>query len=291
MAELVIFGGAGLVGQRLQELLGRDHNIQAPSSAEVDTTNISQVRDFLKNSGSEVVIDLVAYTKVDQAEAERDLAQALNTTSPGNIAAAAQEFGLRSIHVSTDYVHDGKKRNAPYLETDQPHPLNVYGATKYQGELAVQEVGGKFVIARIEMPFTKTHPTRGDIVRTFLRMLADGKEITAIGDQNVTPVFIDDVAAAFDVFIKNGPTGIYHVVSRDHTTPYDFARKIARQFGYSADLVKPTTFAEYSSNSGKALRPQYPWLDSSKFDREFNNGILHSVDESLELLKKQIDAK
>ncbi|MDP3973508.1 MAG: NAD(P)-dependent oxidoreductase [Candidatus Daviesbacteria bacterium] len=288
--KVLIFGGSGLVGSRLIKLHGQKFDIKSPDMDQVNILKEDQVLEILKDFAPDVVINFAAFTDVQGAEEQKGdkdgLCYKLNVVGAKNVAKACQSYKTHLIHISTDYVFDGVKAVAPYVEEDTPNPHNWYGQTKYEGEEEVIESGCSSIIVRISMPFSSHFDLKQDIARIFLSQLRDGKEIFAITDQKITPVLVDDVANALYALIQKGSEGIYHVVSTTWTTPFDFATLIAKSFNLDQALIKSTTLDEY--NREKQVRIlRYSWLDPAKFIGEFGDDILHSTEESIEIFKNQ----
>ncbi|MFA5932935.1 MAG: NAD(P)-dependent oxidoreductase [Microgenomates group bacterium] len=288
--KLLIFGGAGLVGSKFIEMFGDHFEIDDPTIDELDILNKEVVTDYIKKSGAEFLINYAAFTDVDKAEAEKGnkegIVYKLNAGIVKDLCEICTSLNMHYIHFSTDYVFDGKKES-PYTEDDKQNPLSWYGQTKYEAEKFILESKAQSTIIRLSMPFSSYYDLKQDIVRFFLKQLQDNQEITAIKDQMVTPVFVDDLANALKVLIEQKETGIYHAVCTNSTTPFDLAKIIAKEFGLDENLVKPTTIEEYNQTR-TAKRSKYGWLSVEKFESKFGKGILHSVEESINLFKKQV---
>ena len=288
--KILVLGGSGLVGSRFYQLYNSKFEISSPAHDELDILNVQALGDWVNNSLTEVVMNFTGYTNVDEAEKEKDnpsgMAYKLNVLAVGNLAKICAENQIHFIHLSTDYVFDGTK-DSPYVETDEPNPVNWYGRTKRLGEEEVLSINMDYTIVRPEMPYSSRFEKKSDIARTFLNLLKTGQEINAVSDQKITPIFVDDLAAALAKIVERKPKGIYHLASTDYTTPYDLALMIAEKFELNKKLVKAVPFARYNQ-SRPAKRPQNSYLNVSKFETEFGKGILKSVSESIDEFKKQI---
>lgn len=278
-----------MVGTRFLELAG-DYNTVAPGHEELDLLDFTKLETYLLESDADVVINFAAFTNVDEAEKEKDnedgLVYQLNVKVPKVLAANCFSSNKYFIHISTDYVFDGTKPT-PYVESDLPNPVNWYGTTKSLGEDEVSSASPEFLIVRPEMPYTSHFDKKLDVARIFLKMLREGKEINGVGDQKITPVFVDTLVSGLFRLIEVKASGIYHLASTDWTTPYDFAVMIAEKFGLNKELVKSVPFAEYNQTR-TAKRPQNSYLDVRKFETEFEKGILKSIAESVDEFKKLI---
>lgn len=293
MKKILVFGGSGLVGSKFIETAKNIFAISAPNAGELDILDQEKVEKSLGELSPEFVINFAAYTNVQGAEEEKGNKEALcyklNASGAKKLADACKETNVRLIHISTDYVFDGTKSGSPYTENDNPNPVNWYGQTKYFGEKFILESGCDFTIVRISMPFTSHYTLKQDIARFFLDQLRQNKEIAAITDEKITPVYTTDIANALIVMVNSYVGGVYHVVSKNPTSPFEFATMIAKTFGLDISLIDPITLDEYNlDKTAKILR--YSWLDCKKFEREFGRGILHTIEESVAIFKEAVDA-
>lgn len=289
--KVVIFGGSGLVGSRFIELKKNDFEILAPDASEVDILNKDQVKDYLEKNGGESVINFAAYTNVEEAEKQKDdrggICYQINAVGAKNVSESCKEMDKYLIHISTEYVFDGTKENSPYTEEDTPNPINWYGKTKHLGEQFVTQTGGKNVIVRISMPYSPIYGLKKDIARFFLEQLKTGRGIKAIEDQRVTPTLVDDIADVLSLLLEKKSEGLYHVSATDSVSPLEFAKTIAETFSLNYSLVGSVSFGEYIKNKTAKLL-KYSWLNPTKFEREFGEGTLHTVEEGLQIFKSKI---
>lgn len=291
--KILVFGGNGLVGSKFVELSKGQFEINAPPTKDVDILNTDQLSKVFEEFDPEVVINFAAYTNVEEAENQKDDKSGtcfkVNVEGAKNVAGVSKRWGNHLIHISTEYVYDGTKKEGPYKEDDQPAPINWYGQTKHLGDQFVLESGCASSIARISMPYSPNYELKKDVARFFLGELKAGNSITAIEDQLITPTLVDDIANALRNLVEKEAKGIYHISSTNHTSPLDFAYLISETFGLDSSLIKPISLDEYNKNKqAKLLR--YSWLDPSKFVAEFGGGILHTVEEGIKIFKQEIDA-
>src|SRR3990170_4281352 len=214
--NLIVTGLSGLVGSRIEELLSDRFSFQnLDLSTGVDLTDKASVKNAMGKANGEVVVHLAAYTNVDEAHHQmgdkNGACYKVNVLGTRHVAQYAAERERYLIHISTDFVFDGKKRD-PYTETDRPHPIEWYGQTKYWAEQEVQKAGGSFAILRIAFPFRTDYKLKPDLVRTILEKLKTGTLYPMFADQIITPTFVDDIAKALGTIIQKRPRGIYHVV-------------------------------------------------------------------------------
>lgn len=238
-----VIGARGMVGALLvQELKRRGIEVASP---EVNVTDPRLVRP----PGCTHVVNCAAYTKVDLAEKEEALAFAVNCTGVANVARAAE--GLQLVHLSTDYVFDGKLER-PYREGDPVAPLNVYGRSKAAGELFVR----RGCVIRTSALFG---PGGNHFVGAMVRKMREGKRVQVVADQRTCPTFTGDLVDAVIALLD--AEGIYHVAGGRAVSWYEFAQEIAEELGMRAEIV-PISSAEYGA---LAKRPLNAVLDTTKF--------------------------
>jgi dTDP-4-dehydrorhamnose reductase len=216
------------------------HEVVALSRGELDITDRAAVHARFAEARPEAVVNCAAYTNVDGAEADRDGAYLVNATGAGNVAAAAAEAGARIVHVSSDYVFDGRKP-APYVESDAPGPLSVYGASKLAGEQAVAEFAPhSHHIVRSSWLFGASGPC---FPATMLRLAAERDELTVVDDQIGCPTFTGHLAPALVSLAADtgAPTGVLHVAAAGQCSWYEFAASVFAAVGVEVSLRSGTT--------------------------------------------------
>lgn len=287
---ILITGKNGQVGWDLQRALKDGGPTIALDRDGMDLSKPDSIRRTIAGIRPSIIINAAAYTAVDLAEEEPDYAQMVNGDAPGIMAEEAKKIGALLIHYSTDYVFDGTKRS-PYLETDQPNPINAYGMSKLIGERAIESSGANYLILRTSWVYS----TRGrNFLLTILRLAREREELKIVDDQLGIPNWSRAIAdATAGVIAKmqkppakrarskspKGVSGIYHLAGAGETTWFGFAEAILaeiRQGGFpstvmgqlpvSAKRVVPITTAEYPT---RAKRPLYSVLDSSKLKKTF----------------------
>lgn len=290
--KVIVLGGSGFLGSHFINYQRRNFEIVAPPHSLVDITDLKQVYNFLKKSGAKVVINTTALADVNKAEKEKGdkkgKAYQLNALMVKELSLVCKRLDKHFILLSTDCVFDGRKAISPYSEKDQPNPVNWYGQTKYLGELFLIESGCSYTIARVEMAYSAdlNFIRRNDFMRFFLNTFLKNKEFVATTDQKITPIFMPDVAKALGTLVKAKPEGIFHIGATDWISPYDLANLLASEFNFNKELVKPITFKLYSKKL--APRPQYPWLNVTKFQNTFGSNILHNNKQSVRLFTKSV---
>lgn len=288
---MLVFGGSGFVGSRVLELWDAELELVAPTHAELDVLDLDAVSAVLGETRPSVVLNLAAGAHVDAAEAERadrdGRAYALNGQFPGRLASLCVERDAYLVHISTDYVFDGRQAIRAYHEQDPPNPLSWYGETKLTGERLVQEAHPGACVARIEMPFSARPHARTDFARTCLGRFEADEPIAGVTDQRITPVFLDDAIHALRRLIAERYAGLVHVAATTWTTPYEYARSIAERLGRNPELVRPTTFEAFSATR-PAPRPKFSWLDVTRFTTLFGATILRSFEAELDAWFRQL---
>lgn len=228
--KILVFGRVGQVGWELRHKLACLGEVQSVDFPEIDFSKPETIRDAVRFANPTVIVNAAAYTAVDKAEAVPEPAWAINATGPGVIAEEAKRLGAVLVHYSTDYVYDGSKES-PWVESDLPNPLNVYGQTKLAGDEAIQAVGGDHVILRTSW----VYGARGsNFLLTMLRLAKDRPELRIVDDQTGSPTTSECIAqATADILAQvlspgaggmAGRSGVYHLTSAGATTWFGFAK-------------------------------------------------------------------
>lgn len=249
----------------------------------LDITDSEAVSSVVSGHSVDVIVNCAAYTNVNKAESEEDLAFRINAEAPGILAAAAAEAGAVLIHVSTDYVFDGMGY-LPYTEDMEVAPLNAYGRTKLAGEQAVISSGCRYLIFRTAWLYSIFG---GNFVQTIYEKTASQPVVKVVADQIGTPTFAQDLADLIASVIDAemlGRTGIYHFTDEGVCSWYDFAKEICDMSGHLCHVV-PCRTSDYPS---PARRPHYSVLDKTKIKETFNIEIPHWKD-SLAFCLRQIE--
>lgn len=288
MLKVLIFGGSGLIGSRVRELLGFKYQIFAPSHLQVDVVDKKQIEQIIKRSKPNYIIYAAGLTSIDKAEQYPKLAYSLNVQAPAFVAKFAASIGVPVLYFSTDAVFDGSKSNKPYLEDEKTYPLSEYGKSKLLGEQMVMNASERNCIARIIMVYSHNLTKRKRFVQIALETLKKGEKFYGVVDQVVNPIYVDDVVTAVDLLLESRSYGIYHLGARDYVTNYEFVKKLANIFNLNENLVTGISFEEFSKDK-YALRTKFCWLDTLKFRKKFGDNILHSIDEGIHLFKRNLD--
>ena len=251
--RILVTGASGLLGAAVvAEACARGHEVVGLSRADLDVTQGAVVRKSVALRRPEAVIHCAAYTAVDRAESEPDLARAVNRDGSRNVALAAAEVGAALLHVSTDYVFDGSKRS-PYVPSDETGPLSVYGRTKLEGELAVGDALPDALVVRTSWLYGREN----GFVPAILRRAAQGQGLRVVDDQRGRPTWAPDAAATMVDLLERGARGVWHVAGGGECTWVDLAREAVRIRG----LEVPIEAISSRDFGSPARRPAYSVLD------------------------------
>ncbi len=269
----------GRTGQLAQSLLEaaaqRGVEAVALGRPDLDLTDAASIAAAIDRTGPSIAVNTAAYTAVDKAESEPELANAVNARGAGHMAEACERRGIPLIHISTDYVFDGEKAH-PYTEDDAPNPMSVYGRSKLEGERRVAAGCRRHIILRTAWVYS---PFGHNFVKTMLRLAASRPEVAVVDDQAGSPTYaphLADAIVSIAVHALDGsqrgrcPWGTYHVAGQGEATWCAFAREIFRcsaALGGPSANVKAITTAGYPT---PARRPRNSRLDSSKLMHDFS---------------------
>ena len=270
----LITGGKGQLGTILSGLLP---NAICADVEMLDITDLDAVHKFVKEHNVDTIINCAAYTAVDKAEDNEELAYKINVVGPENLA----KSGCKIIHISTDYVFDGRGFK-PYIETDETNPISVYGKTKKLGEDAVLKYAQTAVVIRTSWLYSYVG---NNFVKTMRRLGSEKAELSVVTDQVGTPTYAQDLAQAIVEVLKNlspEKSGIYHFSNEGVCSWYDFAKEIMELSGLNCKVV-PIPSSEYKT---RAQRPFYSVLDKTKIKETFGVSIPHWKDSLKECLKQ-----
>ncbi|MEG0257887.1 MAG: dTDP-4-dehydrorhamnose reductase [Christensenella sp.] len=268
--KILVTGVKGQLGyDMVRQLDARGIENKGVDIDDFDLTDASAVLDYVQSYKPTCIVHCAAYTAVDRAESEREKCCAVNVTGTKNVAAAAKATGAEMMYISTDYVFDGCSKNTPWEADDKKDPQNVYGETKYAGELEVQKLLTDYYILRICWVFGKNG---SNFIKTMLRLAQSNDEISVVCDQYGAPTYTYDVARLMCDIIESHKFGVYQASNEGDTTWYDFACEIFKQAGKSIK-VNPVTAAEYAKKYPTAAsrptnsRMSKRSLDAAGFER------------------------
>lgn len=258
--KILITGATGQLGQTIGEVYARNssYKILFASKADLDITDALAVQKYFHEHQFDYCVNCAAYTNVEQSEEYPELAFKVNAEAVKNLAQVCEINNTVLIHISTDYVFDGKKES-PYNETDTPNPINVYGKSKLQGERFIQNISTKYFIVRTSWLYSKYGH---NFLKTIVNKIQNNESLKIITSQTGTPTSCNNLAEFIFKLIESRTSnfGIYHFTDKGQTTWYHFALQICKSFNdYNCDSIEAI-----NSFNSKALRPKYSILDNSK---------------------------
>lgn len=261
--------------EMLRKLAGEDVNV---TTTKLDITNLQAIREMVKSHNVNVIVNCAAYTNVDAAESNQDLAELLNAKAPENLAIAIKEVNGLLVHISTDYVFGGDPYNTPCKEDQKGTPTGVYGLTKLHGEQAIEKVGCNSVIIRTAWLYSEFGK---NFVKTMLNLTATKPQLKVVFDQVGTPTYAYDLAVAISTILEDykqslnykpstlnyAKSGVYHFSNEGVCSWYDFTKMIAEYAGNTICEVLPCHSNEFSS---PVKRPAFSVLDKTKIKDTFS---------------------
>lgn len=257
--RFLVTGVKGQLGHDvMEELALRSHKGVGVDIEEMDVTDAVAVERVIKEARPQGVIHCAAYTAVDAAEDNEALCKKINADGTENIAKVCRELDLPLMYISTDYVFDGEGER-PWEPEDPCHPLNVYGQSKYLGELAVQKYLEKYYIVRIAWVFGVNG---SNFIKAMLNKAKTTSRVTVVSDQVGSPTYTRDLAVLLVDMMETNHYGIYHATNEGICTWYEFAKEIFAQAGVEMEVV-PISAAEYPA---KAKRPHNSRMEKGKLD-------------------------
>lgn len=295
--RILIIGSNGMLGQRLTEFLKNRKNSYEllcaslePKSfipdieyRQIDITRKNKVRELILDFFPDFVINVSGYTNVDKAETERELAWKINVNGVENISLYTWTVDAHLIHISTDYIFDGKK--GPYSENDKPCPVCYYGRTKLAAENSIRTSGVRFTIIRTNVLYGPAKYGRPDFVKWVINSLKSKQQIKIVTDQYNNPTYIDDLVNAIHKIILYKKEGIYNIAGNEILSRFDFTIRIADFFGLEKKLIIPVLTKELNQ---PAQRPLKSGLIILKALNELNYKP-RTIEESLELMKNELN--
>jgi dTDP-4-dehydrorhamnose reductase len=297
--RILIVGSSGQLGRELKKIFAGFGPIVGVGRESVDLADAAQTRELVRRAEPDIILNAAAYTAVDRAESERDLAYAINEQAPRVLAEEALRRNALFVHYSTDYIFDGGKaepKSTPWVETDAPNPLNVYGASKLAGEQAVENTGGKFLIFRTSWVYG---PHGNNFLLTMLRLARERDRLSIVDDQTGGPTTSIELARATHSIITGifagrfgtpeDWTGLYHMTCGGSVSWFGFAQAIftraAEFLGVKPPALTPIATRDYPT---PAARPRYSVLSNAKLQSRFAEKLSpweSALEETLQVLR------
>ncbi len=294
--RLLITGINGLLSQNLVKEFSHDHLISGidlnpgiyPGShnisvAQLDLNNSRELRQYVHRVNPQVIIHTAAYTNVDRAEDQREIAFAINADVPALLADVCLEMDIPLVHISTDYVFNGEA--GPYAESDICNPRGSYAESKYAGEKAVLESSAKVAVVRPNVMYGHGVQLKSSFVDWLLTELRQNNPVNIVDDQYNNPSYARRLAQVIRTILDRKAWDVWHFGSKEVISRYDFALKVANTFGLSSELINAISTVDLNQ---RAPRPMRSGLICEKLKRELGIDIF-SIDEELALLKEEMD--
>lgn len=293
--RILITGSNGMLGQRLVEYFSKLNTIQILSTSveeksvfdnidyiQCDISNRNDIKKIIYDFCPDFIVNTAAYTNVDKSELERESAWKINVKAVEYISESARVLDAHLIHISTDYIFDGK--NGPYTENDIPNPIGYYGRTKLASENVLRISGIKYTILRTNVLYGTAKFSRPDFVKWVIDSLKSGKQINVVNDQVNNPTFIDDLVQAVSLIINKKREGVFNIGGSEFLNRYEFALMIAEYFNLDKTLINRIKTDELKQT---ARRPLKSGLITIKAQSELGYKP-HSIIQSLEQMKLEL---
>ena len=297
MKRVLICGSNGLFGQRLALTLGHETEYEVLNTShhrlfvldrhlfdytQLDITNKGDVKSLVTSFRPDIIVNAAAMTNVDTCETQRELAWKVNVVGVENLVEVARRIGSLLIHISTDYVFDGKA--GPYKETDRVNPVNYYGKTKLAGENVILAGGISSAIMRTIVVYGTGINVKNNFALWVINSLREGKNIRCVDDQIGNPTHVSDLAAGVVKVIEREQSGLFHIGGAEAVSRSEFALKAAEVFGLSASLIQKIKTRELLQT---AQRPMVTSLTTLKAEKELDFHPM-TLTQGLELLKREL---
>lgn len=275
--KVLITGAHGLLGQKVLQMFSKEKKFEILATAKqektflecenfkykkLDITKKEDVEKIISNFKPDVVINTAAYTNVDGCEVNKELAWNVNVEGVRNIVSALKNTNSIIIHISTDYIFDGKA--GPYTENDKPNPINFYGRTKLESESVIKSSGVRFLIFRTNVLYGNGKNVKKNFALWLYEMLSAGKKVRIVTDQIGNPTFVDDLAFAILKAVELGREGVYNLGGSDFVSRFDFALIFAEIFGFDKSLIQPVETSELKQTAPRPLRSGLVILKAQK---------------------------
>ncbi len=288
--QILLIGKVGQLGWELQRTLGVLGKISAFDYPNIDLEQSEVVRDLVRGMHPQIIINAAAYTAVDKAETEQDRAWKINAIAPGILAEEAKKLNAVCVHYSTDYVFNGQKKE-PYVETDEPDPINIYGKSKLEGERLMEDVDGAHIILRTSWVYSLRQ--QGGFVNKVLEWARQNDVLHIVEDQVGSPTWARMLAEVTTTLIARGGNqlhgffkahrGVYHLAGKGDVSRLEWAKAILRYDPHPleqrARSLEPASSSEFPT---PATRPLYSALNCERFEKIFDLRI-PNWEESLQL--------
>lgn len=281
--KILVTGALGQLGRELRDVLETSHPGMTVYAGhhDLDITDSAAVATFIRNGEFTHIVNCAAYTAVDRAESEPALCNRINSEAVKNLAVEAEKSGARMLHISTDYVFDGKSFR-PYRESDKVNPVSTYGTSKRKGEMILLTMCPDAIIVRTSWLYS---PHGSNFVKTMLRLGKERETIDVVYDQIGSPTYARDLAKAVCaiLFSRKWHPGIYHFSNEGVCSWYDFAKSIHRIADIDSCRLRPILSEDFPS---QAIRPHFSVFDKTLIKKTYGIRIPHWEDSLRECLAR-----
>lgn len=283
--RILVTGSEGQLGQCIRDAAtGSANEYIFTDVDDFDITDPEAVDLMVRCNDFQVIVNCAAFTDVNRAESQEDIAELINATAVGYLARAAAKYNVLFIQISTDYVFGGNLNNTPCTEEQIPNPTGAYGRTKLHGEQAIERSGCRYIILRTAWLYSEYG---NNFVKTMLSLTASRPELKVVFDQTGTPTYAQDLAQAIVTIIDQNlyerNEGTYHYSNEGVCSWYDFTKTIAAMAGHTACDIQPCHSDEFPS---PVKRPAYSVLDKTKFKQTFGMPVSYWTDSLSTCIKK-----
>lgn len=291
MLNLLVTGASGMIGTRLLQLLPQDvHLVENIDRAKgLDILDFSGLIRALGTKKVDVLIHMAAFTDVTAAAGQEGNEQGscfqVNVVGTKNIVQLSEKLHCRLIHISTDFVFDGKNQSS-HTEEDVMCPIEWYGKTKAMAEEMVRASSTPWCIARTAYPFLASFPPKLDLVRGRLKQMQEGSLPPQFTDHTITPTFVDELARALLLLAQKKAQGIYHVVGDTSLSDFELSSLVAKTFGFDTSAIKENSLVEFNKTATRPYQ-QSMAMSNKKFTSEFGK-VFSPLENALLMMKRQL---
>ena len=250
--KVILLGSNGQLGWEFKQFLQDKVKLFSFTHKDLDILDVNSLERNFQEMSPDIVINCAAYTKVDKAEEEQELAYNINAIGAKNVSFASFKVNAKVIYFSTDYVFDGRK-NSPYTELDKPNPISAYGKSKLSGEVFTKESNPNYLILRISWLYGING---NNFIKTVIKLAKSDKPLRIVNNQYGTPTYTLDVVKQTWELIRNGKTGLYHSSNNGEATWFEFAKEIIPDLNLKVEAI-PIRTEDYPT---PAKRPRYSVL-------------------------------
>ena len=261
--KMLLIGADGQLGSDLAVQFASRFDLIPFTIANLDITRADAVRSAVDAIRPDIIVNTAAYHKPDDCEQHPDLAFGVNALAARTLALAAESTGAQLVHFSTDYVFDGEKQS-PYLETDCPNPLSVYGASKLSGELLIRQISDRHLVLRVSGIYGKTRcmGKGGNFINTMMRLYREKKNIRVVTDEIMTPTSTVEIGRQLDAMLQHGLTGLFHATNGGACSWHEFAKAVFAFLNLDV-AVQPARVADFPPS---VKRPRYSVLENARLN-------------------------